>query len=689
MSRIQGASIAALLALATATAHADTVLVNTAADEDNLIGTQCSLREAVRYIHEKNIIEKDLAPVENAISERNAKLEILKSEKKQLEVDIVGTTGAEKERLEAQLAVVNSDMSIVESELAVWELARQGIENQVLQLQVYGCIPKSTSGTDEIVLGVRDDAFKITRGEILIRDSLIIGVDTSSASNDAFTINDNNDDLKPAVIQVENKATTDNRVFRIDDGVANQAIRIIVKLNNLEIRGCQSDSSMTNDCADKGGIIHNREELTLTNVTLTRGAASEKGGALYNDDLGLAQVVESSLIKNKAPAGAAVYSELSGLGIQRSLLAWNNAITANGTVVEVESSSMPQGGTITTRAIVSDSTLSTNTGTALSVPESIRLLSLTIVANDAGIDFRGLDQNITSSIIAGNTNNCVNVGAIANTTLNPVIKFRFNLFQDSTCPSGRPSDTNIQITGTGAHKLFASDESDSPVCAAPPALGLLCPLGNYGGKTLSHKPRLLSSYNALSESPIVNKGLTDAATSNSGCSGTDQRGKPRTLCDIGAVELVTINTEKQGQDVVSGEIVKFDIMEKIGDGELIPAARCPEVATDPRADLTKDGCPVIVINPSKGSLRFDNDTHQVVYTPYSAYHGYDRFSYSVSTTLSRFSDAVNNKGFTMNATVVAEPAGTFESKSFAGAAGIWSLMFLSGLALIRRRVSRG
>ncbi len=331
MSRIQGASIAALLALATATAHADTVLVNTAADEDNLIGTQCSLREAVRYIHEKNIIEKDLAPVENAISERNAKLEILKSEKKQLEVDIVGTTGAEKERLEAQLAVVNSDMSIVESELAVWELARQGIENQVLQLQVYGCIPKSTSGTDEIVLGVRDDAFKITRGEILIRDSLIIGVDTSSASNDAFTINDNNDDLKPAVIQVENKATTDNRVFRIDDGVANQAIRIIVKLNNLEIRGCQSDSSMTNDCADKGGIIHNREELTLTNVTLTRGAASEKGGALYNDDLGLAQVVESSLIKNKSPAGAAVYSELSGLGIQRSLLAWNNAITANGT----------------------------------------------------------------------------------------------------------------------------------------------------------------------------------------------------------------------------------------------------------------------------------------------------------------------------------------------------------------------
>ena len=103
MSRIQGASIAALLALVSAIGHADALLVNTTEDEDNLINKSCSLREAVSYVHNKNLILKSLPFVETPIAAKSSRINSLESDKKIFETQLEGTTGAEKTRLENEI----------------------------------------------------------------------------------------------------------------------------------------------------------------------------------------------------------------------------------------------------------------------------------------------------------------------------------------------------------------------------------------------------------------------------------------------------------------------------------------------------------------------------------------------------------------------------------------------------------
>jgi len=112
--------------------------------------------------------------------------------------------------------------------------------------------------------------------------------------------------------------------------------------------------------------------------------------------------------------------------------------------------------------------------------------------------------------------------------------------------------------------------AEGSVCSLPPNPGLLCafrtPAGQFNGFLL---PRLLLSYKSLADSPIVNKG-------SSNCSGMDQRGQTRSLCDIGAIELVIPagNAQTNGQDIVYGQKATIDLSSVLGDGQLIPASLC-------------------------------------------------------------------------------------------------------------------
>ncbi|RZU45320.1 rhombotarget A family protein [Fluviicoccus keumensis] len=681
MSRLQGASIAALLAIVCSHSHADTIVVNTSDDENNVLGSKCSIREAVSYINQKNIVKKNIAPIESSISQKNSRLGVLNNEKKVLEIRLADASAAEKPALESEIAQVKIQIQGIESDIAILQTAKKNLENQIIGFQIYGCVPKSVTDTDEVVLPAQKTPFNIDLGEIQIKDSIIIKLDDTTQSSSQLT-DSTADDLVPAIIQAG--GTTPSRIFMLDDGQADATKRIAVRFLNLDLRGCRANAADLTACAVDGGIVYNKEDLTLTNVKFSLGGASGHGGALFNADQAFLLATGVNFEANRAPDGAAFYSTQSGVSIQQSLFYKNTGVNPADTIVHILTGVVPSSSLLTRRSIISDTTLSTNIGTALSVPEQIRLLSLTVVANTAGVDFRGLDINLTSSIIAQDgaaPQDCLNVGAST--------KFRYNLYMSAACPGTVPADMNRQISGTGDEKLFAGPSSDAATCDLPPATGLLCPLGNFGGSTRSHKPRLLASYSALTDSPIVNKGVMGTGNADNDCNNVDQRGKARTLCDIGAVELLTTNSDKQGQDVLVGQTVHFSMLEKIGDGELMPAARCAAVVKDPRADLTKDGCPFLTILPGKGSVTFDDVKHEAVYVPGYAYHGFDRFSYAYTTTLSRFSDANNDKTVVMSVKVVADPASGIDDKNYAGSLGIWGLLSLLGLTQLRRRVQRG
>ena len=67
------------------------------------------------------------------------------------------------------------------------------------------------------------------------------------------------------------------------------------------------------------------------------------------------------------------------------------------------------------------------------------------------------------------------------------------------------------------------------------------------------------------------------------------------------------------------------------------------------------------------------------------FHGFDRFSYRMTTTISRFSDADNDRAVNVEVTVVSDPDTASISKSLdSGATGLLSLLMLSLLMVCRR-----
>ena len=88
--------------------------------------------------------------------------------------------------------------------------------------------------------------------------------------------------------------------------------------------------------------------------------------------------------------------------------------------------------------------------------------------------------------------------------------------------------------------------------------------------------------------------------------------------------------------------------------------------------------------PTKGVVVFKN--HQVQYTStLNNFHGFDKFTYAMTTTISRFSDATNDQFVPIDVKVVSEPDGSLSSKSLdTGATSLLSLIMLSLFMVWRR-----
>ncbi len=727
----QGRLITCLILSAfSATTWADSILVNTTADK-SVDDEFCSLREAVSYINLKNTkkvaTDKELAIIAGtsdtldttsataALTAEKAKASPNAIEIARLE-DLIKTA---QNKYNASLLALNSQLQIQENELkletgkAVQDATKikslnSSIETLKAQIKtqqdattakekelqdyrnkgVNGCKSISNESTDSIKLQTSKTPYEVDNNAIIINVAINISAEVlTTSNNDVSNLETIGTDVNPRTVI---KAIGNHALFLIDDGQENDADHndltapkyISVTFTDIDFQGCNN-----NFCDINGGIFSNKEELIINNSIVSGGRASKFGGAIYND-INAIFVANQLLFQNNQAGddGAAVYSELTTIFITNSLFTKNTAL--NGIVTAHNKTFLYHGATTPT---ISNSTFSGNTGTAISSRSSLTLQSLTIVLNDTGINFNNETPTLFSSIIAANKQDCSNVGAILGDSI-ILTHAAHNIYQTGCELVSTSVDIN---TYNPNHKKLASTVkiiADTDIngnntggkCAAPPAQGLLCPLSDNGGLTKTHKPRLLIEYKSLSESPIVNKGFS-TPTPSLNCPNQDQRGKPRTVCDIGAVELQGLITSTQGQDITSGQKAQFDLVEKIGDGELLPADQCPPLFGSIVGGYI-DGCAHLLSFPTKGIVRFDNVNHQVLYnTTEPDFHGFDKFSYLMTTTISRFSDARNDQEVKIDVRVVSDPANSLSSKSLdTGTTSIFSLLMLSLLMVWRR-----
>ena len=481
--------------------------------------------------------------------------------------------------------------------------------------------------------------------------------------------------------------------------------RIAAYFSYLKLQGNVNSTGI-----EQGGLIFNREQLVLNYVTLKDGRAT-RGGAIYNagtlvenkyDQAGLVQINTSLVEGNKAAFGAVLFTEQALYDLKDSVFRNNEVTDASGAIIYTQLSfsdeTLSQTG-FTRNAWIYNSTLYNNTGTLVNVRDGVYINNVTALRNSKGIYFEAPKghANVSNSILTENGSTDCEFSAGDKTILQK------NLVTSLTqCTTGTTSDPNVAL---GTEKLIAGTNVEGQ-CDLPPSDGLLCPYRVPEKKLLGYfKPRLLMKYNSISESPIVNRGRikSDGSSSSTfGCERTDQRGKARLsteLCDIGAIELVLDTSERTlvGQDIYFGGKAEMNIIDALGDSELVPANACPTLIgtqLDPAGQPWRVGC----VRESRGEFFKEakgtitlNEKGELTYTPVSNWHGSDEVDLLLMTTVTRFSESINERDLVIPVRIVQFPHNDFKDKTVnisGGSLGWLSLVALSAL-FVRRRQHKG
>ncbi len=486
------------------------------------------------------------------------------------------------------------------------------------------------------------------------------------------------------------KMVGQDRIFNIDRSLVAQKPDekdnlIQVSLFEITLNGC--DAAV---CKDQGGLIYNKEILSIELAQLLNGKARE-GGAVYNAGayekdkvLSTVSIQKSLLQGNKAQQGAVIYSDIPQYSIAQSIIRDNEVSGANAALFyardgfnEETSKSL---GTFFGRGI-SNSTIFNNSGYIVRVMDGMTINNVTMILNKMGLilDAPFKQAVIANSILAKNgTEDCkvVNGGSAE--------KISNNLYSVGC------EGTQSQLLGNT--NLIASTSAEGQCDIASD--GILCPFKQAEGVVLGYfRPRLLATDRTIADSIIVNKG----PTLNSGllsCSGIDQRGTVRSsnpeLCDRGAIELKVDrqSTNNIGADIFYGQTGKMSIADQLADGELISPSQCQTLfGNAPNNQTWQSGCMKIVQTntSSKGTTRI-NQEGEVTYVPNGNWHGSDEFKILVVTTTTRFNDS-SNPYIEIPTKVVQSPENNFEDykvKTSGGGYGLGGLMVLLGLIALRR-----
>ncbi|MFK8932874.1 rhombotarget A [Acinetobacter junii] len=565
----------------------------------------------------------------------------------------------------------------------------------------HGCGNKDASS---IIVLQRDKEYSLNKSL-----ELKVGMTITTAISGDF--NDNKKGVNNATL----KMVGSDRIFFINDGSVEKEL-ILVNLNELNLKG---SATKLND----GGLIYNREALNIQYSRLTSGNAT-RGGGIYNAGIlsdtektaGIVRIGNSILEGNKADKGAVIYSEMPRYLISQSVIRDNIGTSAiDGAILFVQTGFRDEttGAALQSRfAGINNTTIFQNKGGYVAnIREGMIVNNITMIKNAAGLYLQAPKWNSTTTtgedttttaypsayisnniIVDNNGNNCT-------AAVNDASVVQSNLTEadcNQNAPAERPNF--LWNKNDAKHKLIAGELEG--VCAAPPATGLLCPYYTPKDQMLGFfKPRLLTSYNTLSDSLIVNKGriYSDGSTLGlASCENTDQRGKSRSgydeLCDLGAIELVVDRGDIPivGQDILYGQTAKFSIADSLLDGELINPEACKTILgkeLDSKGQPWQPGCLEIqqTQTPSKGTLKLDQDGN-VTYVPLSNWHGADKFNLRVMTTTTRLNDS-SNYYITIPTTIVQEPPNNFESKTVnvgGGSFGLSAILMLLGLVGLRR-----
>ena len=565
----------------------------------------------------------------------------------------------------------------------------------------HGCGNKDASS---IILLQRDKEYSLNTSL-----ELKVGMTITTATSGDF--NDNKKGANNATL----KMVGSDRIFFINDGSVEKEL-ILVNLNELNLKG---SATKLND----GGLIYNREALNIQYSRLTSGNAT-RGGGIYNAGIlsdtektaGIVRIGNSILEGNKADKGAVIYSEMPRYLVFQSVIRDNQGTSAiDGAILLVQTGFRDEttGVALQSRfAGINNTTIFQNKGGYVAnIREGMIVNNITMIKNAAGLYLQAPKWTsktttgettteekfpsafVSNSIIVDNgTTNCVTSSDDESVVQSTLTTSDCNLHAPAERPNFMWDKNNLK------HKLIAGDSVEKDICDAPPADGLLCPFTTPKDQLVGFfKPRLLSSYSTLSDSLIVNKGRIYSDGSSIGlasCELIDQRGKNRSgydeLCDLGAIELVINRSEVPiaGQDILYGQIAKFNISESLLDGELLDSASCERILGKRSDGQTwQPGCLEVqqTLTPSKGKLTIDQFGN-VVYTPNSNWHGADKFNLRIITTTTRFND-VSNYYITIPTTIVQDPPNNFESKTVnvsGGSLGLTSILMLLGLIGFRR-----
>ena len=298
-----------------------------------------------------------------------------------------------------------------------------------------------------------------------------------------------------------------DRVLDVDPAASGASVSV----SELTIRG-----GMTTGPSDQdGGGIRNQGALTLSRLLVTQNSSGDDGGGVESGgSTAMLVVTDSAIVGNTAAAGGG--GETGG--------GFRNDENATSTLTNVT---------------VSGNVADQNGGGILNHSGTVTLNNVTVTANtaDANSDGDGNGGGMELSFLTAVTN-LKNTIVARNTDSSP------GGFENHP-------DCSLAITTQG-HNLIG----DSTGCTLTPSTGdqvgtgaapinpILGPLADNGGPTMTHA--------LLPGSPAIDAG--DPA----GCPTTDQRGAPRSACDIGAYELVNcfkrpvIEVGTVGNDVMTG-----------------------------------------------------------------------------------------------------------------------------------------
>lgn len=570
----------------------------------------------------------------------------------------------------AEIAVTTTEDNDVDDKECSLREAIQYINSGMPEAGYHGCGGKDSSS----IILLKDKAIYKLKKRLEIKAATTIKTTYDSTEVESTVAGLNN-----ALIQMTEK----DQIFHIDN---NDKALIIVNLQEVSLQGCKESV-----CATQGGIIYNNETLQLQSVSLKDGYA-DQGGAIYNvgtstEGTSLASTVKiyNTLFENNtATQGAAIYTYAPRLEISSSVFKANTghaAIFTANAMVDADKQKFP----FKTYAII-NSTFFKNSGFALNLKDGMALNNVTIVKNGGGVELDVLNQGfVANSIIFSNgAKNCS-----AEITDKTVF---FNNLLGTDCSVGSAENKNELWSGSqslagtdeGACKNLIEDQNS-----------LLCPYSVPRNAFLGYlRPRILLSFNDIFSGPILNKGqsVANGNTEFVSCEGNDQRGTDREddnlWCDRGAIEIaVPTDIPRAGQDIKPGQTAKFNILEYLGDSDLIPKDECNSiVGQHPKGEAWQDGCLLIkqtqTVSKGKTTLNLNGDLE---YIPNGAWHGADIFDIQLITSSTRYNTA--NKYISADVRIYQEPDNTMESKSVktsGGSLGLFGLAGLLGLMGLRR-----